>query len=115
MQEFTPSTPISIQIRKIIFEKFNDPELRFTNDEIFKIIQENKDVDPSWNIVNIEQFFLEICDKGLTRNIAQDLTTLHFKLFDTVEKLQCNTCNREIYLGGSEDKICPYQECKAKI
>ena len=83
MQEFTPSIPISIQIRKIIFEKFNDPELRFTNDEIFKIIQENKDVDPSWNIDNMEPFFLEICDKGLTRNIAQDFMTLHFKLLIT--------------------------------
>ncbi len=39
MGEFTPSTPIQIQIRKIIFEKFNDPELRFTNDEIFDLVK----------------------------------------------------------------------------
>ena len=42
MSDFSPSTPIQIQIRKIIYEKFNDTELRFTNDEIFEIIKKMK-------------------------------------------------------------------------
>ena len=38
MGDFTPSVPIPNQIRKLIFEKFNDTELKFNNDEIFEIL-----------------------------------------------------------------------------
>ena len=45
-----PTIPILTQIRKIIFEKYNDPELKFTNDEIFEILKNNGDLDKSWTI-----------------------------------------------------------------
>ncbi len=109
------SVPISTQIRKIIFEKFNDADLRFTNDEIFEIIKNNGDVNKSWTIDDMEQYFQEICDSGLVRNIAQNFTTIHFKLFDSIEKIRCNSCNQEIYLGKSESRICTNSECKATI
>jgi len=115
MGGFTPKTPIQIQIRKIIFEKFNDPEVRFTNDEIFELIKKNDDIDQSWIIDDMEPFFREICDNGLTRNIAQDLTTIWLKLFDNVEKLHCDSCNNDVYLGKSEDRVCPNLDCKATI
>jgi hypothetical protein len=57
MSNFTPKTPITLQIRKIIFEKFNDVETKFTNDEIFEILKENDDIDPSWIIDDVEFFF----------------------------------------------------------
>jgi len=95
-------TPITLQIRKIIFEKFNDVETKFTNDDIFKILKENDDVNPSWIVDDVESFFKEICDSGLTRNIAQNFTTIWLKLFDPTEKLHCNTCNYDVYLGVSE-------------
>ena len=50
MSDFTPTTPIALQIRKIIFEKYNDIDTKFTNDEIFEIIQKNGDIDTSWII-----------------------------------------------------------------
>lgn len=115
MGDFTPKIPIQIQIRKIIFEKFNDPEVRFTNDEIFELIKKNGDINPSWIIDDIEPFIQEICDNGLTRNIAQNFTTIWLKIFDPVEKLHCNSCNNDVYLGKSEDKICPNPDCKATI
>ena len=115
MGDFTPSIPIPIQIRKIIFENFNDSELRFTNDEIFDIIKKNKDVEPSWTIDNMEKYFQEICDSGLTRNIAQNFTTIWFKLSDDIEKVHCNSCNQDIYLGKSEERVCINPECKAAI
>jgi len=115
MGDFNPRIPIQIQIRKIIFEKFNDPEVRFTNDEIFEIIKKNGDIDASWIIDDMELYFKEICDSGLTRNIAQDFTTMWFKLFETVEKLHCNSCNNDIYLGNSEERICPNPDCKTTI
>lgn len=115
MSVFKPSVPITNQIRKIIFESFNDPEVRFTNDEIFEIIRNNGDLDKSWTIDNMEKYFQDICDSGLVRNIAQNFTTVWFKLFDSVERIYCNSCNQEIYLGKSESRICPNPECKASI
>jgi len=115
MNDFTPIIPLSLQIRKIIFEKFNDPDDKFTNDEIFKIIKENGDIDPSWIIDDTESFFTEICDSGLARNIAQNFTTMWLKLFDPVEKLHCDSCNNDVYLGTSEERICPNPSCKLSI
>ena len=57
---FIPTVPIALQIRKIIFEKFNDIDSKFTNDEIFEIIKSNGDLDPSWIIDDTESFFNRI-------------------------------------------------------
>ena len=62
MSGFVPKVPIALQIRKIIFEKFNDIDGRFTNDEIFDILKQNGDVDSSWIVDDIEPFINEICD-----------------------------------------------------
>ena len=115
MSDFKPTTKIQDQIRKIIFEKFNDPETRFTNGEIFEIIKNNGDVDKSWTIDDMEKYFLEICDSGLVRNIAQNFTTIWFKLFEPIEQIHCKTCNQEIFLGKSEARICTNADCKATI
>jgi len=115
MGEFSPSIPIQLQIRKVIFENFNDVDLKFNNDQIFEIIQKNGDVDKSWTLDDMEQYFKEICDRGLVRNIAQNLTTQWFKLFELVEKIHCNSCNNDIFLGKLEDRVCPNQACKTTI
>ena len=107
MSSFTPTTPIVLQIRKIIFEKFNDVDTKFTNDEIFEILKENGDIDPSWIIDDVELFFNEICDSGLARNIAQNFTTIWLKLFDPIEKIHCNSCNQDIYLGTLRNAFVP--------
>lgn len=115
MSDFTPIVPITLQIRKIIFEKFNDVDTKFTNDEIFEILKANGDIDSSWIIDDTEFFFNEICDSGLARDIAQNFTTIWLKLFDPVEKLHCNTCDQDIYLGVSEERTCPNPSCKSSI
>ncbi|KAF6242465.1 hypothetical protein C6988_08265 [Nitrosopumilus sp. b1] len=115
MGDYTPKIPIPIQIRKIIFEKFNDTENRFTNDDVFAILKKNNDIDESWTIDDVETYFNEICDKGLARNIAQNFTTIWLKLFDPMEKSHCNACNLDIYLGSSEEKICPNPSCNSTI
>ena len=105
---------LPLQIRKIIFEKFNDTNLRFTNDEIFELLR-NDGLDPSLTIDDVEQYFNQLRDGGLIRQIAQNFTTNHYKLFDVVEKIKCNSCNQEIYLGKLEPRVCPNSECKATI
>jgi len=115
MSDFTPTIPISLQIRKIIFEKFNDVNVKFTNDEIFEMMKENGDLDPSWIIDDTESSFNDICNSGLARNIAQNLTTIWMKLFDPVEKFHCNACDHDVYLGTSEERMCPNPSCKSSI
>ncbi len=115
MSDFTPAVPIELQIRKIIFEKFNDPDTKFTNDDIFEIIKTNGDVDPSWIIDDTESFFNILCDSGLARNIAQNFTTMYLKLFDPMEKLRCDSCGNDVFLGPSEERKCPNSSCRSSI
>lgn len=115
MSDFTPTVPIVLQIRKIIFEKYNDVETKFTNDDIFEIIKTNGDLDPSWIIDDTESIFNELCDSGLARNIAQNLTTMYLKLFDPLVVIHCDTCNNDVHLGLSEDRTCPNPSCKSSI
>ena len=108
-------TPIQINIRKTIFNNFNDVDGKFTNDDVFKILKNNNQIDPSLTIDDIENYFLDLCDAGLTRNIAQNFTTIWFKLFEPLEQIHCNNCNLDVFLGKSEERICPNPECKASI
>ncbi|MGI0081790.1 MAG: hypothetical protein ACREAG_00590 [Nitrosopumilaceae archaeon] len=109
-----PSSTILLQIRKIIFEKFNDINLRFTSDQVFDILK-NDESAKSLVIDDMKPFFKKLHEDGLLRPIAQDFTTQWFKLFAEVEKLMCNSCNQEIHLGKLEDRICPNVSCKAAI
>jgi hypothetical protein len=115
MGDFTPSTPISLQIRKIIFDDHNEPDAKFTNDEIFEKLKQNGDLDPSWTIDDVESYFLDICNSGLARNIAQNFTTIWMKLFTPIEKIHCNACNLDVYLGPEEERTCPNPSCKSTV
>ena len=108
------SNTVPLQIRKTIFEKFNDMNLRFTNDEILELLK-NNGLDSSVSIDDVEQYFSQLRDAGLIRQIAQNFTTNWYKLFDVVEKIKCNSCNQEVYLGKLEPRVCPNSECKATI
>ena len=103
--------PITNGIRKVIFENFNDGDLRFNNDQIFEILKQNKMIDQSLTIDDMDVYFQELCDTELLRNIAQNFTTQWFKLFDPLEKIQCNSCNKESYITSSENKICQNSSC----
>ena len=86
--------PITNSIRKVIFENFNEDDLRFNNDQIFEILQQNKVIDSSLTIDDMEVYFKELCDTELLRNIAQNFTTQWFKLFEPLDKIQCNSCKK---------------------
>jgi len=110
----TKTSAIPLQIRRIIFEKFNDPNLRFTNDEIYETLK-TRGLDSSVTIDDMEPYFKQLHDEGLIRPIAQNFTTQWFKLFEAVEKFQCKSCNKEIHLGKLEPRICPDSACRASI
>lgn len=105
---------IPLKIRKIIFEKFNDTNLRFTNDEVFEILK-GDGLDGSLTIDDMEPYFKQLHDEGLIRPIAQNFTTQWFKIFELVEKHDCKSCGRHAYLGKLEPHVCPNPQCKAVI
>jgi hypothetical protein len=105
---------LPLQIRKIIFEKFIDTNLTFTNDEIFELLKGNG-IDNLLTIDDMGQYFKKLYDEGLIRQVAQNFTTQYYKLFEMVEKIFCNSCNQEIYLGKLEPRACPNHQCKAPI
>ena len=43
----TDNPPIVTGIRKVIFENFNDDDLRFNNDQIFEILKKDQMIDQS--------------------------------------------------------------------
>ena len=103
--------PITTSIRKVIFENFNDVDLRFNNDQIFEILKKNQIIEPSVTIDDMEVYFKELGDAEILRNIAQNFTTQWFKLFEPIEKIQCNSCKKESYITLSENRICQNSSC----
>ena len=106
---------ITSSIRKIIFENFNDDDLSFNNDQIFEILKRDQMIDSSLTIDDMEVHFKELCDTELLRNIAQNFTTQWFKLFESLEKIQCNSCKKESYLTASENMICQSTSCGSTL
>jgi len=68
-------------------------------------------IDQSLTIDAMEVHFKELCDTEILRNIAQNFTTQWFKLFEPIEKIQCNSCKKESYLTSSENRICQNPGC----
>ena len=107
--------PITNSIRKVIFENFNEDDLRFNNDQIFEILKKNDMIDQSLTIDDMEAHFKELCDSELLRNIAQNFTTQWFKLFEPLEKIQCNSCKNDNYITQSESKTCKNPDCGSNL
>jgi len=103
---------VVFQIRKIIYEKFNDTNSRFTNDAVFEVMKDNGMAN-SLTIDDMEPYFKQLHDEGLIRPIAQNFTTQWYKLFEKVEKFNCKSCGQDIHLGNLEPLVCP--QCKTAI
>ncbi len=115
MSDFIPKVPIELQIRRIIYEKFNDIDANFTNDQVFEALESGGDLDPLWIVDDTESFFNKICDSGLARNIAQNFTTIYLKLFEPMQEFHCDACRYDICLGVAEEKRCPNSACNSLI
>ena len=109
------NTPIVSSIRRVIFENFNDVDLRFNNDQIFEILKQNQMIDQSLTIDDMEVYFKELCDAEILRNIGQNFNTQWFKLFEPIEKIQCSSCKKESYIISSENKICQNSSCGSTL
>ena len=109
------NNPTTTGIRKVIFENYNDVDLKFTNDQVFEILKQNEKIDPSLTINDMEVYFKELCDAEILRNIGQNFNTQWFKLFEPIEKIQCSSCKKESYIISSENRICQNSSCGSTL
>ena len=107
--------PITTSIRKVIFENYNDVDLKFNNDQVFENLKQNEKIDPSLTAIDMEVYFKELCDAEILRNIAQNFTTQWFKLFEPIEKIQCGSCKKDNYIIQSENRTCQNSSCGSTI
>jgi len=105
------NNPITTSISRVIFENYNDVYLKFNNDQVFEILKQDEKIDQSLTINDMEVYFKELCDAEILRNIGQNFNTQWFKLFEPIEKIQCNSCKKESYLVSSENRICQNSSC----
>ena len=109
------NNPIITSIRKVIFENYNDVDLKFNNDQVFEILKQDEKIDPSLTINDMEVYFKELCDAEILRNIGQNFNTQWFKLFEPIEKIQCSSCKKESYIISSENRICQNSSCGSTL
>lgn len=104
----------SHDIRKIIFDKFNNVDVRFSNDEILAFlntIDRYKTVD---DVLDFEDQLLEMEKSGLLRPIAQNFNTRYYRLWNILEPTICKVCGFNAYFSREEEgKLCP--QCKAQL
>ncbi|MCI0558165.1 MAG: hypothetical protein MN733_06690, partial [Nitrososphaera sp.] len=68
-------------IRKIIFDNFNNTDVRFSNDEILShLSQMEKYSSKELDVLDIEDVLLEMEKSGLLRPIAQNFNTRYYRL-----------------------------------
>lgn len=109
------NNPITTSIRRVIFENYNDVDLKFNNDQVFEILKQDEKFDPSLTINDMEVYFKELCDAEILRNIGQNFNTQWFKLFELIEKIQCSSCKKESYIISSENRICQNSSCGSTL
>lgn len=104
----------SHDIRKIIFDNFNDTDVRFSNDEILGYlnrIDKYKELD---DVLDFEDALLEMEKSGMLRPIAQNFNTRYYRLWNTLEQAACKVCGFSTFLVANEEgKVCP--QCGAKM
>jgi hypothetical protein len=102
-------------IRKIIFDNYNDTDVRFSNDEILDHLNEDERYrSMQLDVLDFEEILLELEASRMLRPIAQNFNTRYYRLWETVEGTTCKGCGSSAYFASSEEeKKCP--NCGAKI
>lgn len=105
------TTKVSRQdIRKIIFDNYNDTDVRFSNDEILThLVEEERYRAMELDVLDFEDVLLEMEASGMLRPIAQNFNTRYYRLWGQVEQTSCKACGKTTYFVPSEEgKTCPH-------
>jgi hypothetical protein len=102
-------------IRKIIFDNYNDTDVRFSNDEILAHLNEQNNYrEMQLDVLDFEDVLLELESSGMLRPIAQNFNTRYYRLWSPLVSTICNSCEAATYFASSEEeKKCP--NCDARL
>jgi predicted Zn-ribbon and HTH transcriptional regulator len=104
----------SHDIRKIIFDNFNDTDTRISNDEILGYLNQIDKYKTLDDVLDFEDVLLGMEKSGMLRPIAQNFNTRYYRLWSTLEPATCKGCGFSTYFAPNEEgKACP--ECSANI
>ncbi|AFU58031.1 hypothetical protein Ngar_c10890 [Candidatus Nitrososphaera gargensis Ga9.2] len=104
----------SHDIRKIIFDNFNDADTRFSNDEILGYLNQIDKYKQLDDVLDFEDVLLEMEKSGMLRPIAQNFNTRYYRLWNTLELATCKACSSSTYFAPNEEgKACP--QCGANM
>ena len=110
------TTKVSRQdIRKIIFDNYNDTDVRFSNDEILEhLVEQERYRAMELDVLDFEDVLLEMEVSGMLRPIAQNFNTRYYRLWNTLEPATCKACGSSTYFAPNEEaKACP--QCGTKM
>jgi hypothetical protein len=101
-------------IRKIIFDNYNDVDVRFSNDEILAhLVQLDRYRGLELDVLDFEDVLLEMEKTGMLRPIAQNFNTRYYRLWGPVEQISCPSCGKQtFFVPSEEEKLCPH--CSAR-
>jgi predicted Zn-ribbon and HTH transcriptional regulator len=98
----------SHDIRKIIFDNFNDTDTRFSNDEMLVLLNQIDQYKTLDDVLDFEDVLLDMEKSGMLRPIAQNFNTRYYRLWNTLEPVACKTCGLATYFAPNEEgKVCP--------
>lgn len=101
-------------IRKIIFDNFNNTDVRFSNDEMLGYLNQMDQHKALDDVLDFEDVLLDMEKSGMLRPIAQNFNTRYYRLWNTLEPVSCKACGLSTYFApNEEDKACP--NCSAKM
>lgn len=104
----------SNDVRKIIFDNFNDTDVRFSNDEILGFLNQMNGYKALDDVLDFEDVLLDMEKSGLLRPIAQNFNTRYYRLWNPLEPATCKSCNFTTYFSPNEEgKVCP--KCGMKM
>lgn len=96
-------------IRRIISDNFNGSDIRFSNDEILKHLNEvGRYKAMNLDVLDFEDVLLEMEQTGFLRPIAQNFNTRYYKIMTDLEEKKCKECNAQSWFAEAEEpKKCP--------
>jgi hypothetical protein len=102
-------------IRKVIFDNFNDTDARFSNDEILAHLNGMETYSAmELDVLDFEDVLLEMEKSRLLRPIAQNFNTRYYRLWGALEQVACKGCSENSYFASIEDdKTC--SQCRARL
>lgn len=104
----------SSAIRKIIFDNFNDTDVRFSNDEMLGYLNQMDQHKALDDVLDFEDVLLDMEKSGMLRPIAQNFNTRYYRLWNTLALVTCKACGSSTYFApNEEDKACP--QCGQKM